>query len=144
VVVVTSLHENRRFAMTATAVSELSFDPPSMLICVNRSASVHPALAAGAPFGINILHQSHRDIAGLCAGQEKSERRFELGDWREGALGVPRLEGAQASIFCRNSRHVEYGTHGIFIGDVIEVHLGGSPDPLIYLNGGFVSAAWPR
>ena len=48
VVVITCQHGGERFAMTATAVSELSMDPPSLLICVNRSASLHAPLSAKA------------------------------------------------------------------------------------------------
>ena len=76
VVVITSRHETVRFAMSATAVSELSFDPPSMLVCVNRTASMYAPLAAGAPFAINILHHSQSAVAARCAGQLKGEARF--------------------------------------------------------------------
>ena len=48
VVVITSADASARYAMAATAVSELSFEPPSMLVCVNRTASLYPPLAAQA------------------------------------------------------------------------------------------------
>ena len=140
VVVITSRHQGVRFAMAATAVSELSFDPPSMLICVNRSASLYAPLSLGAPFAINILHHSQRDVAAQCAGQLKGESRFATGDWPETDLAVPRLGGAQASIVCRNARQVDYGTHAIFIGDVAEVYVEGSPEPLVYVDGRYTRA----
>ena len=140
VVVVTSRHEGVRFAMAATAVSELSFDPPSMLICVNRTASLYAPLAAGAPFAINILHHSQRDVAAQCAGGLKGEARFDAGEWPDTDLHVPRLGGAQASIVCRNAKRVDYGTHGIFIGDVAEVYMEGLPEPLVYVDGRYTRA----
>ena len=140
VVVITSRHEGVRFAMAATAVSELSFDPPSMLICVNRTASLYAPLAAGVPFAINILHHSQRDVAANCSGQMKGEARFGIGDWPETDLKVPRLGGAQASIVCRNSRQIDYGTHGIFIGDVVEVYMEGIAEPLVYVDGRYTRA----
>ena len=39
VVVITVRHDGQRYAMAATAVSELSMDPPSLLICVNPEMS---------------------------------------------------------------------------------------------------------
>lgn len=135
VVVITSRQEGARFAMAATAVSELSFDPPSMLVCVNRTASLYQPLSAGAPFAINILHHSQQNIADRCAGKVKGEARFEEGDWAEAELGVPILRGAQASICCRGSKQFDYGTHGIFIGDVIEVFNEGIAEPLVYVDG---------
>ncbi len=145
VVVITSRHEGVRFAMAATAVSELSFDPPSMLICVNQRASLYTPLAAGAPFAINILHHSQREVAANCAGGLKGEARFELGDWPETDLPgtdlkLPRLGGAQASIVCRTTRQVDYGTHTIFIGDVAEVYMEGLPEPLVYVDGRYTRA----
>ena len=140
VVLITSTQEGVRYAMAATAVTELSFDPPSMLICVNRSASIHPALAAGAPFAINILHHSHEIVAARCAGSVKGEARFEIGDWRSAKYGVPVLADAQAAIVCRTDRQIEYGTHTIFIGAVADVLLSGRPEPLIYLDARFTRA----
>ena len=47
VVVVTAQHEGRPYAMAATAVSEVSMDPPSMLVCINRDAAIFQAIDAG-------------------------------------------------------------------------------------------------
>jgi len=135
VVVITVRHDERRYAMAATAVSELSMDPPSMLICVNKSASLFTPLSAGADFCINILEASQAEIAGRCAGKASGEERFGLGDWRESILGPPFLQGAQASLVCRNVSKLEYGTHGVFIGEVAEVFQRTPVDPLIYVDG---------
>lgn len=143
VVVITTADSGGRYAMAATAVSELSFDPPSMLICVNRSASLYPVLAGGSHFVINILHHSHVSIAQRCSGQVKGEARFEEGEWLPTAVGAARLAQSQASIVCRNVNRYDHGTHGIFIGNVEEVFMDGVPDPLIYLDGRFTRAQPP-
>lgn len=135
VVVVTTQHEGKRFAMAATAVSEVSLDPPSLLICVNRNASIHPPLAAGADFCINILHSSHETISAACSGQLQGEVRFQQGDWANDANGLPYLDDAQANFMCRNARAIEHGTHTIFIGDVEGVRTRGAVDPLVYVDG---------
>lgn len=134
VAVITSSHGGIRYAMSATAVCELSFEPCSMLICVNRSASIYAALSAGAPFVINLLHSSQAGIATRCSGIIKGEERFLEGDWRE-THGVPRLAGAQASIACENVRQFQHGTHGLFIGNVLDVFSRDSSDPLVYVDG---------
>lgn len=135
VVVITCRHEGQRYAMAATAVSELSMDPPSLLICVNRTASLHAPLSTGADFCVNILHSSHETISAACSGKLKGEARFEQGRWATSEIGLPYLEDAQASFVCRNDRQVEYGTHGIFIGQVVEVMNHGPVDPLVYVDG---------
>ena len=140
VVVITTRHDGVRFAMAATAVSELSFDPPSMLVCVNRSASLYAPLSAGAPYAINILHHSQSAIAASCSGAQKGEARFATGEWPETDLDVPRLGGAQASIVCRTVKQVDHGTHGVFIGDVVEVYMEGVAEPLVYVDGRYTRA----
>ncbi len=136
VVVVTCRAPNGRFAMTATAVSELCMDPPSLLVCVNHNASMYGALAHASHFGVNILHSSQRQIAENCAGLVKGEMRFSLGAWAEES-GVPYLLGAQAHIVCRNEQRVDYGTHGVFFGVVRSVHSDGDVSPLVYMDGSY-------
>ncbi|WP_417620713.1 flavin reductase family protein [Parasphingorhabdus sp.] len=140
VVVVTAWHENKRWAMTATAVSELCMDPPSLLVCINRSASLYSPLTTGANFCINILHAEQEAIANNCFGAIKGEKRFSEGCWDSAACGTPYLRGAQASFICEYEQHVEYGTHAIVIGAVKEVQLYGDVAPLIYLDGRFTKA----
>lgn len=143
VAVISCRQGQERFAMTATAVSELSMDPPSMLICVNRTASLFAPLTEGADFCINILQATQADISHLCSGKAKGEARFALGSWRESDLGVPYLEEAQASIVCRSASRFEFGTHGIFLGTVEQVLTRGPFDPLVYMDGRYGAFA-PR
>jgi flavin reductase (DIM6/NTAB) family NADH-FMN oxidoreductase RutF len=140
VMIVTSFQEGTRYAMSATAVSEMSWDPASMLVCINRAASIYAPLKAGAPFSLNILHDDQTDLAINCSGRLKGEDRFQRGQWIHGALGVPQLVGAQSTIACRNAGHLDYGTHSVFVGDVIDVVLSSNPSPLIYLDGRFLRA----
>jgi flavin reductase (DIM6/NTAB) family NADH-FMN oxidoreductase RutF len=137
VVVITCHHNGARFAMTATAVSELSMDPPSLVICVNKSASLHAPLSAKAGFCVNILHRAHADISALCSGQAKGEARFALGQWDTDASGIPYLADAQASFLCRQEQSHDYGTHCIVIGLVEKVLIHGNVDPLVYVDGAY-------
>ncbi|WP_129794388.1 flavin reductase family protein [Sphingosinicella sp. CPCC 101087] len=141
VVVITSRHEGARFAMAATAVSELSMDPPSLLICVNRTASLSAPLSAGADFCVNILHSDQADLAIACSGQVKGEARFASGRWIGADAEPPWLEDAQASFACRQEQALDYGTHRIVIGRVEAVRLHGEIDPLVYVDGRYARVA---
>ncbi len=137
VVVITAWHDDQRWAMTATAVSELSMDPPSLLVCVNKSASMHGPLAASANFCVNILHADQVDVSNASSGAVKGEARFAVGTWHSAPCGTPYLEGAQASFLCRSDKYFEYGTHAIVIGQVVNVRMDRETDPLIYVDGGY-------
>ena len=137
VVVITTRQDGVRHAMAATAVNALSMDPPSMLACVNKSASIHDQLAKGGYFALNILGQDHVEVSHCCGGKVKGEARFEEGDWDDSGP-VPVLNDAQAAIILKADGQFTYGSHSIFVGKVEEVRVhDGKIDPLIYLNGSY-------
>ncbi len=138
--VVTCRHAGRNYAMTATAVSALSMEPPSMLVCVNRSAAFHGALNRASEFAINILSRAHVDISRLCSGGANPESRFDFGNWDTSAP-APILIDAQAAIICRKDKALEYGTHTIFMGRIISTAMNGDVDPLIYVDGQYAGHA---
>src|SRR5699024_9131227 len=48
---------------TVSAVSSLSLEPPMMLVCLNRSSSIHNDLLRAEGFAINILAADQGTIA---------------------------------------------------------------------------------
>jgi len=132
--VVTCRHDGRNYAMTATAVSAVSMDPPSMLVCVNRSGAFHDALDQATEFAINVLSHAHVDISRICSGGASGERRFEVGYWDTRAA-APVLVDAQAAIICRKDKGFQYGSHTVFMGPIISISMNGNVDPLIYVDG---------
>lgn len=138
VVIITTVdQQGRRYAMAATAVTPVSMDPPSMLICVNRNVSSHPILEGGANFCLNILGVDQQDIAQCCGGAAKGEDRFSIGRWETDDHGLPYAAEAQAVISCHQRQRISYGSHDIFIGDVLSIRLADRVDPLIYLDGAY-------
>lgn len=135
VTVITCRQGGQRYAMAATAVSEVSLDPPSMLVCVNQSASLYAPLAAGGEFCINVLNFSQEQISLVCGGSLKGEARFGTGQWLDTDSGVPYLRDAQANLFCHTEHSLMYGSHAIFIGRVTRALFDPAVDPLIYVAG---------
>src|SRR5262245_55348348 len=134
VAVVTCRSGDARHAMTATAVNAMSMQPPSMIVCVNRSSAFHEAISHAESFAINILHRSQEQISMGCGGMARGENRFCVGAWSE-EHGVPVLCDAQARIVCAKQDRFDYGSHTIFVGRVTAVGVHGAVDPLIYVDG---------
>ncbi len=135
VMVISCAHQGERFAMSATAVSEVSVEPPSMLICINRGTKIFPALSVGERFCINMLHAGQADIARNCGGLLSGEHRFSAGNWTDDAYQTPYLRDAQANFFCENKGGNSIGTHDIFIGEISTINIMDRVDPLIYVDG---------
>lgn len=131
---------NARHGLIATAVTSLSAEPPSLLICVNASASIHEHLSEARSFCVNVLSRDQQDVAMRFATPRDRETRFEMGEWSALETGAPALRGAQVSFDCRPAQKSSFGTHTIFIGEVVAVTDWGSPsDPLLYHEGKFAS-----
>jgi len=133
---VTTGHGGRRFGILATAVSSLSFDPPSLLVCVNRSASLHEPMASTDRFCVNVLGIGNRDVAD-CFMQGVADERFLTGAWEE-ELGVPVLATAQSSFICKIAHRHAYGTHTIFIGELLACRHRENAKPLTYYDGRYI------
>jgi len=89
-----------KHAMSATAVTSLSMDPPSLLVCVNRAVPFHEAMSGGEQFCINILNAEQTDLSAACGGKLQGDERFSVGQWGASADGVPYLEDGLASLLC--------------------------------------------
>lgn len=130
--------DGQPLGITATAVSPISMDPPSLLVCINRAASVHAQMEDSTHFGVNVLHRDQEPIARMFADREQHALRFSSG-WDNDCVHPPRLLDAQAAIRCRRIDSHAFGTHSIFIGLVEEVVARDDVHPLIYLNGRYSS-----
>ena len=131
--------DGQPMGITATAVSPISMDPPSLLVCINRAASVHGSMEGVSHFRVNVLHRDQEEVAHVFADRSRHALRF-LSGWDVEAPGAPRLAEAQATILCRRIDSHSFGTHSIFIGVVEEATAREGIDPLIYLDGRYGSA----
>ncbi len=125
--------------MTVSAFCSLSLEPPLVLICIEKSASLHGVIAAGdtaARFAVNILESKQEEVARRFA--EEHPNRFEGVGFTRGATGAPILDDCLAVIECEvQSRHPA-GDHTIVIGTVIGSATS-EGSPLLYYRGGYAT-----
>ncbi len=131
--------DGQPMGITATAMSPISMDPPSLLVCINRAASVHGSMEDVSHFRVNVLHCDQEEVARMFADRTQHRLRF-LSGWELDCSRAPRLAEAQATILCRRIDSHSFGTHSIFIGVVEEASAREEVDPLVYLDGRFGGA----
>jgi flavin reductase (DIM6/NTAB) family NADH-FMN oxidoreductase RutF len=124
--------------ITATAVTSVSFDPPSMLVCVNRASPANKAIRESRAFCVNLLVKGHHTMAGTFGSTDQRANRFIPDQWRTGMSDIPYLIEARANLFCEVADAHEFGTHTIVIGVVKEARITDSGSPLIYLDGKYL------
>ncbi|MBB3259860.1 flavin reductase (DIM6/NTAB) family NADH-FMN oxidoreductase RutF [Paraburkholderia bannensis] len=137
VTIVTSADGARHHGMTMTAVSSLSMDPPSMIVCVNQSTFLHDIMLSARRFCVNVLRHDHAAVSTAFSGASSPEERFQIGAWLQTEDGIDYLSDAQANIFCKKVAAVPFGTHTVFIGTAVDVALNDDAKPLLYRNAAY-------
>ncbi len=138
--------DGSRYGIAVTSLTGLTADPPQVLVCVNRTSSVHAPIQARGAFSINVLAQPHLGLAKAFGGELAPPERFSRGCWTASRGGLPLLRGALLAAEAKVVQAVEVATHTVFVGQLSEVEVQ-EGQPLLFLNrayGEFHSVFPPR
>ncbi|NNN29426.1 flavin reductase family protein [Streptomyces sp. S3(2020)] len=124
----------RQWGFTASAFTSLSLEPPLILVCVDRAASVHCAFASAEHFLVNVLAKHQADVAARFAA--RGADRFTAGDTEPCELGLPGLPDAALRVACRVHEVLDGGDHSILVGHV-EATYTSARTPLLYCDRTF-------
>jgi flavin reductase (DIM6/NTAB) family NADH-FMN oxidoreductase RutF len=133
-VVTTAGQDGNVHGITVSAFSSLSLDPPLVLICIEKRASIYDHLREGGFFAVNILAEDQELISRRFATRDTD--RFDGIGYTTGATGCPILTGTLAFLECRVVNAYPGGDHTIFIGEV-EAMGATEGKPLAYFRGGY-------
>lgn len=139
--VVSCARGDQWYGMTATAVTSVCMDPPSLLVCVNGSAAIHNPLVESGRFCVNVLRVDQQEISAAFGGKLKGRSRFDVGEWHLSADGIPILNGAQANIMVSAQKIIPFGTHSVIIAVVDHVSVSEAVAPLLFENGRYVRSS---
>lgn len=122
--------------VTASAVTSVSAEPPTMLFCLNKTSRVAPLLVQNGVFCINTLASAHQDLSDIFAGrtQHRLEERFAAAEWGALSTGAPVLASALAAFDCRLIEAKELSTHLILIGRVEAIEVAAKSEALLYMH----------
>ncbi len=115
-------------AITVTAFSAVSLDPPLVLVCVNEQSASLPMLLEERRFTLNVLADDERGAATAFA------QRLPIPEPRLPAEGDAVLRGALVSLVCRLWREYPGGDHRILVGEVERIEFGRESGPLVYFR----------
>ena len=120
-------------AITVSSVTSISMDPPSLLICINKSSRIHNSIELESKFCINLLNNKQEDLSNICSDEDMYDQRFKDENWN--LDGIPFLKNAQANIFCKVDKLTSYHTHTIVIGLVEDATYADEISTLTYVDG---------
>ena len=120
-------------AITVSSVTSISMNPPSLLICINKSSRIHDSIELESKFCINLLNNKQEDLSNICSDEDMYDQRFKDENWN--LDGIPFLKNAQANIFCKVDKLTSYHTHTIVIGLVEDANYANEISTLTYVDG---------
>ena len=134
--VTTNDADGQRYGMLATSVTSVTMEPPMLLVCVSRSAHIHPALMARKRMCINVLLDEQAELVRAFSSSLPHDERFANVDCENHTtFGLPYLRDAQALFFCEIDQLVEAGTHSVVLARVLESRAIEAVRPMVYVDG---------
>ncbi len=138
VCLITARRNHEPGGMIATAVTSVSAEPPTLLICVNRGASIFGMIRETGSFCVNVLTKEAVSLVDIFSRSSRHAERFQTGDWTMSANGAPVCAESLVCFECRLAKIVDWHTHGIFMGEVTGVlHPRANATPLLYMDRRF-------
>ena len=120
--------------MTVSAFCSVSLEPPLILICIEKTASVYDALTSAPGFVVNILSAKQEQIARRFSIVDID--RFEGAGFSRTQNGIAVLDDVLGIIECRKFAVHDAGDHTIIVAEV-EASRAESGSPLMYYRGGY-------
>jgi flavin reductase (DIM6/NTAB) family NADH-FMN oxidoreductase RutF len=138
VTVVTAMDGERPKGLAVNAFSSISLDPPTVMVCVQRTSSTHDVLYRARHLAVNILSTDQLEVINRFAG--KSDDKFAGLDWRSGPFGSPLIERSSAQLEAEIRERLQASTHTVFICRVVDASVT-DLHAMVYAAGKFYDGA---
>ncbi len=121
--------------LTANSFNSVSLSPPLVLWSLGLKSGSLQAFLQTKHYAIHVLAVEQQYLAERFAS--KAEDRFAGVALREGAGGVPILEGCAAVFECKSKSQYPEGDHVILVGEVMACQHDATRSPLLFHGGKF-------
>jgi flavin reductase (DIM6/NTAB) family NADH-FMN oxidoreductase RutF len=137
---VSAEHDGERGIFTANWVSQASFDPPLIMLSVEKESSTLSIIRASGKFVIGPFRSDQRELAGDL-GRPKARvgdkiAAYEL-DTVPMELGGFSLVDSLGALGCAVRAEIDAGDSVVFLAEVVEARVLGEGSPLTMSAAGF-------
>ena len=119
---------------TASAVCSVTDTPPTLLVCLNRSASVFKTFKENKVLCVNTLASHQMALSNVFGGKTPMPERFAAGQWETLATQAPVLQDALISFDCEIVQSMSVGSHEVLFCQVKAIQHNQGLNALMYFN----------
>lgn len=131
--VITSDGAAGKAGCTASAVCAVTDDPPTLLVCINRSSRNNAVIRENGVLCVNVLSADQQEVASRFSTRDVSmDQRYSCGEWSSLETGAPVLLDAVSVLDCAVQSTTEVGTHTVFFCTIEGARTRSEADALIY------------
>lgn len=127
--VLTTMKGDEKHGMIASWVSQVSHDPPLIMVAVRQNRRVHPIVKEAGAFALHVLDRDERRIIAQFKMPTPAQR-FEGLECITLETGCPILKDTLAYMDCRLRSAYDTGDHTLFIGEVLAADVPGEGTPM--------------
>ncbi len=121
--------DGRVAAATVNWVTQVSFEPPLVVVGVKADSGAHSIIKETGSFALNILAKGQQATAyAFFKPTERAGDTIGGEPFRVGSTGALLLESCLAYVECRLVETVERGDHSVFVGEVVDAGVGRAPE----------------
>lgn len=122
---VTAHYENKHGVFLANWVSQCSFEPPMLMLAVERDSSTLELIRASGLFAVHVLASGQREFAGMLGKSSRTNpRKLDAVRWEPSARTQnPILLDTLGYVECRVRSHAPAGDSIVLVGEIIAAEL---------------------
>lgn len=126
--VVTTAHEGQHSGCLVGFTTQVSIDPPQMLVCISEKNHTHTLAQDAGLVAVHVLSPDQQDLAELF-GEETGDAtdKFRQCSWRPGPGGLPLLEDAARHMVGRVLQRIPFADHLGLLLEPVEVSVSARP-----------------
>lgn len=122
---VTAHHADRDGVFLANWLSQCSFEPPMLMLSVERDSSTLQLIEASGTFAAHVLASGQREFAGMLGKSSRTNpRKLDSVRWQASALTKnPILQDTLGYVECRVVSQADAGDSIVLVGEIIAAEL---------------------
>ena len=130
VYIVSSVNEGEYCVSTITWVSQASFEPPMISVCIKRNSASYEIVKKRGEFILHLLGDNQKELAStffkptIFENEKLNGQEFSLEN------NLPLLKDIPAYIQCKVVEILENGDHPLFLAEVVDAKINNDSNPL--------------
>ena len=130
VYILSSVNEGEYCVSTITWVSQASFEPPMISVCIKRNSASYEIVKKRGEFILHLLGDNQKELAStffkptIFENEKLNGQEFSLEN------NLPILKDIPAYIQCKVVEILENGDHPLFLAEVVDAKINNDSDPL--------------